>query len=202
MSDVPGKEECPNGLYGRTTILTRWISIGKFNGTSVGTWKVSRSTPKTERLLTRKAIKNLKCNNHRSDKRRTESGTSKLAPSPALELAKIPLKRDSKQRPSSMTCPSMVMPLNPMIAHCLKLVPTQIRTLIKRYQQLGQLDQGKFGSLIYPCGKIEFLPQARCELELLHPPGSGQSQEKRPQPWRTLVSYLGKEPLELEKLLK
>jgi len=86
--------------------------------------KVSRSAPTIERLLTRKAVQNLKRDNRRSNKCCAKSSITRLAPSPSLELAKTALKRASQQRPSFMTCPSMVMPLNPMIAHCPKPVPT------------------------------------------------------------------------------
>jgi len=53
-----------------------------------GLKKVSKLAPKTDKPLTKKAIKNLKCNKHKSYKRRAKFGAPKLAPSPALELAR------------------------------------------------------------------------------------------------------------------
>jgi len=52
----------------------------------------SKLAPKTDKSLTKKAIKNLKRNKHRTDKHRAKSSAPKLAQSPALELAKTTLR--------------------------------------------------------------------------------------------------------------
>jgi len=80
-----------------------------------GLERASRPTPKANKPLTKKAIKNQKRNKRRSDKRRAKSDAPKLAPSPALELAKTNLKRAFQQRSSSMACPSMARPFNSVL---------------------------------------------------------------------------------------
>jgi len=96
-----------------------------------GLKKASKLVPKTDKLLTKKAMKNSKRNKYRSDKHRTKSGEPKLAPSPALELVKTTLSRASQQRPSLVTCPSMAMPLNIKIAPRLKPVLIRRGTLTR-----------------------------------------------------------------------
>ena len=70
-----------------------------------GLKRTSKFAPKTDKPLAKKAIKNLKCNKHISDKRRAKSGAPKLALSPALELARRTLRRASQEKPSFTTCP-------------------------------------------------------------------------------------------------
>jgi len=77
-----------------------------------------------DRPLTKKAVKNLKCSKHRSDKRCAKSSAPKLAPSPALQLAKPTLRRAFQQRPSFIACLSMAMPYNPVSVPCRKSIPT------------------------------------------------------------------------------
>ena len=81
--------------------------------------------PKTDKLRTKKAIKNLKRNKRKSDKHRVKYSAPKLTSSPALELAKITLWRASQLRSFSMACPSMVMPSNPVRAPHPKQVSTE-----------------------------------------------------------------------------
>ena len=61
-----------------------------------GLERPNKPAPKTDKPLTRKAVKNLKRNKRRSDKRRAKSGAPKLAPSPALEIAKTTLRKASQ----------------------------------------------------------------------------------------------------------
>ena len=77
-----------------------------------GLERASRPTPKADKPFTKKAVKNLKHNKRRSDKRCAKTAAPKLAPSPALELAKTTLKRAFQQRSSFTACPSMVRPFN------------------------------------------------------------------------------------------
>jgi len=51
-----------------------------------GLERASRPAPKTDKPLTKKATKNLKCTKRRNDKCCAKSSAPKLAPSPALEL--------------------------------------------------------------------------------------------------------------------
>jgi len=80
-----------------------------------GLKRSNRPAPITDRPLIKKVVKNLKCNKRRSDKRRTKSSAPKLAPSPALELAKTTLRRAFQQRSSSMACPSMARSFNSVL---------------------------------------------------------------------------------------
>ena len=66
-----------------------------------GLERASRPAPKADKPLTKKAVKNLKRNKRRTDKRRAKTAAPKLAPLPALELAKTTLKRAFQQRSSS-----------------------------------------------------------------------------------------------------
>jgi len=77
-----------------------------------GLERASKPTPKANKPLTKKAVKNLKHNKRRSDKRCAKTAAPKLAPSPALELAKTTLKRAFQQRSSFTACPSMVRQFN------------------------------------------------------------------------------------------
>jgi len=79
-----------------------------------GLEKASRPASITNRSLTKKAIKNLKRYKCRSDKRRAKCSAPKLAPSPALELANITLRRAFQQRSFFAACPLMAMPRNPV----------------------------------------------------------------------------------------
>jgi len=90
-----------------------------------GLERASKPAPMADRPLTKKAIKNQKCNKRRSDKCRAKSGAPKLAPSPALELAKTTLRRDFRQRLSSTACPSMARPFNPVLTPCPSQMPNQ-----------------------------------------------------------------------------
>jgi len=67
-----------------------------------GLERSSIPAPMTDRPPTKKAVKNLKCNERIS--------APKEAPSPALKIAKTTLRRASQQR----SCPSMAMPRNPV----------------------------------------------------------------------------------------
>jgi len=58
-----------------------------------GLERASGPAPKADKPLTKKVVKNLKCNKRRSDKRRAKSAAPKLTPSPTLELAKTTLRR-------------------------------------------------------------------------------------------------------------
>ena len=89
-----------------------------------GPGRSRRFVPMIDKLLTKKAIKNLKRSKHRSDKCRAKSSTPKRAPSPALELAKMTLRRASQQRPSFIAHPSMAMPHNPVPAPRCRPIPT------------------------------------------------------------------------------
>ena len=88
-----------------------------------GLERANKPAPKTHKPLTKKAVKNLKHNKHRSDKRRVKSGTPKLAPSPALEMAKTTLRKPSQQRSSSVVRCSMALPVSAITAPHLGRVP-------------------------------------------------------------------------------
>jgi len=63
-----------------------------------GLERANKPAPKTHEPLTKKAVKNLKRNKRRSDKCRTKCGAPKLAPSPALEMAKTTLRKASQEK--------------------------------------------------------------------------------------------------------
>ena len=67
----------------------------------------------------------------RSDKRRAKSGTPKLAPSPALEMAKTALRKASQQRLSSVACRLMALPASAIPAPRPRRVPTKKGTPIR-----------------------------------------------------------------------
>ena len=90
-----------------------------------GLERESKPTPKADKPLTKKAIKNQKRNKRRSDKRRGKSSAPKLARSPVLELAKTTLRRAFRQRSSSTACPSMARPFNPMPTPCPSQMPNR-----------------------------------------------------------------------------
>jgi len=81
---------------------------------------------KTHKPLTKKVVKNLKRN-----KRRAKSGTPKLAPSLALEMAKTTLRRASQQRSSSVACHSIALPASAIPAPCPRQVLTKKGTSIR-----------------------------------------------------------------------
>ena len=60
-----------------------------------GLERANKPLPQTHKPLTKKAVKNLKRNKRRSGKRRAKSGTPKLAPSLALEMATTTLRNAS-----------------------------------------------------------------------------------------------------------
>jgi len=91
----------------------------------------SRPAPMTDKLLTKKAVKNLNCNKRRSDKRRAKSSAPKLAPSLALEMAKTNLRKGSQQRSSFVVCCLMVLPVSVIPAPRLRRVPTRKGTPIR-----------------------------------------------------------------------
>jgi len=90
-----------------------------------GLERASKPTPSNDRLLTKKAVKNQSRNKHRSEKHRAKSGAPKLAPSPALELAKTTLRRAFQQRLSSTAYPSMARPFNSVLTPCPRQVPSR-----------------------------------------------------------------------------
>jgi len=57
--------------------------------------RASMPSANADKSLTKKTIKNLKHNKHIRDKHHAKSSTPKQAPSPAMELAKITLRRAS-----------------------------------------------------------------------------------------------------------
>ena len=81
-----------------------------------GLERENKPAPKTDKPLTKKAVKKLKRNKCRSDKRRAKSGGPKLALSPALEMAKPTLRKASQQRSSAVACRSMVLPTSAIAA--------------------------------------------------------------------------------------
>ena len=96
-----------------------------------GLERASRPAPMTDKLLTKKAVKNLNCNKRRSDKRRAKSSAPKLAPSPALEMAKTNLRKGSQQRSSFVVCCLMVLPVSVIPAPRLRRVPIKKGTLTR-----------------------------------------------------------------------
>ena len=88
-----------------------------------GLERANKPAPKTHKPLTKKAVKNLKRNKRKSDKRRAKSDTPKLAPSPALEMAKTTLRKASQQRSSSVACRSMALPATAIPARRPRQVP-------------------------------------------------------------------------------
>jgi len=77
-----------------------------------GIERENKPTPKTHKPLTKKTVKNLKRNKRKSDKHRAKFGAPKLAPSPALEMAKTTLRKASQQRSSFVACCSMALPIS------------------------------------------------------------------------------------------
>ena len=96
-----------------------------------GLKRANKPAPKTDKPLTKKAVKNLKRNKRRSDKRRAKFGAPKLAPFPALEMAKTALRKASQQRLSSVACRSMALPPSAIPAPRPRWVPTEKETLIR-----------------------------------------------------------------------
>jgi len=96
-----------------------------------GLERVNKAAPKTHKPLTKKAVKNLKCKKHRSDKRHAKSGAPKLAPSPALRIEKTTLRKASQQRSSSVARRSMALLVSAIPAPCLRRVPIKKGTPIR-----------------------------------------------------------------------
>jgi len=97
-----------------------------------GLERANKPAPRTHKPLTKKAVKNLKHNKRKSDKRHAKSGTPKLAPSPALEMAKITLRKASQQRSSSVACRSMAFPASAIPAPRVRQVLTKKETPIRK----------------------------------------------------------------------
>jgi len=96
-----------------------------------GLERANKSAPQTHKPLTKKVVKNLKRNKRRSDKRRVKSGAPKLAPSPALKMAKTTLRKASQQRLSSAACRSMALPVSAIPVPRLRRVPIKKGTPIR-----------------------------------------------------------------------
>jgi len=113
-----------------------------------GLERASRPAPMTDKPLTKKAVKNLKRNKCRSDKRRAKSGAPKLAHSPSLEMAKTTLRKSSQQRSSSVARRSMALPVSVIPEPRLGRVPTRKGTLIRETSaNRATTHQGKLGFL-------------------------------------------------------
>jgi len=148
-----------------------------------GLERSNRPAPMTNRLLTKKAVKNPKHSKRRSDKRRTKSSPPKVALPLALELSKTTLRRALQQRSSFTACLSMAMPYNLMPVPRCRPKLTQRGTLTKEAPVTwATYNQGKFRSLIQLQGKPGSLPQLRGRFWLLYAPRMGQSQAKNSQP--------------------
>jgi len=74
-------------LVGPQSILVEFLLANSMEPLQ-GLEKATKPASMTDRPLTKKAVKNLKRNKRKSDKRRAKSSVPKLAPSPALELQK------------------------------------------------------------------------------------------------------------------
>jgi len=167
------------------------FSLSNSMETLRGLERASRPAPKADKPLTKKAVKNLKHNKHRSDKRHAKTAAPKLAPSLALELAKTTLRRAFQQRSSSTAYPSMARPFNWVLTPCPTKFHLDGEPSQRNHQKperesnqgkLGSLiwPQGKFGSLLWPRGKIEFLPPANPHLGSCIYQEWGKNKQKTP----------------------
>jgi len=96
-----------------------------------GLERANRAAPMTEKPLTKKLVKNLKYNKCRSDKHHAKFSAPKLAPSPALEMAKTTLRMASQQRSSFVVCRLMALPVHAIRAPRLRQVSTGKGTPIR-----------------------------------------------------------------------